>query len=425
MTILRDRSPDELASQETALRRDLDLQRANRLSLDLTRGKPGPDQLDLSAELDAPLDSYMASDGTDSRNYGALRGLPEAQALGADLLGVGPDRVFAAGNSSLFLMFQVVETALRRGLWGDERRWSRSRPARMLAPAPGYDRHFTICETLGIEMLPVPMLDSGPDLDSVHSLTEDDPSVKGIWCVPKYSNPTGCIYADRTVAALAELPGRAAADDFVVFWDNAYAVHDFEFPRAPLANLYELALQAGTEDHLALFASTSKITYASGGLAFCAGSDRLLNALQKTLEVMMIGPDKVSQLRQVRLLAGRVEEHMARHAELLKPKFETVDRILEQELGGLGIATWTRPRGGYFVSLDVLPGTASRIVALAGEVGLKLTPAGATFPYGRDPDDRNIRIAPTFTVGDALATAMQVLTQCVKLASIQELRSSS
>ena len=422
MTPLADRSPDELAEVQAALKRDLELQRANRLSLDLTRGKPGPDQLALSAALDEPLDSYLAADGTDARNYGALRGLPEARALGADLLELEPDRVFAAGNSSLFLMFQIAETALKRGLWGDERRWSRTGRPRMLAPAPGYDRHFTICETLGIEMHAVPMLDSGPDLEVVHALTENDPSVKGIWCVPKYSNPTGCIYADGTVQALADLPRRAAADDFVVFWDNAYAVHDFEFPRAPLANLYKLALEAGAEDHVALFASTSKITYASGGIGFCAGSDKLLNALRKTMEVMLIGPDKVSQLRHVRLLADRIEEHMARHADLLKPKFELVDRILERELGGLGIATWTRPKGGYFVSLDVLPGTAARVVALAGEVGLKLTPAGATFPYGHDPDDANIRIAPTFTVGDDLVTAMQILTQCVKFACVQQLR---
>ena len=422
MTPLADRSPDELAEVQAALKRDLELQRANRLSLDLTRGKPGPDQLALSAALDEPLDSYLAADGTDARNYGALRGLPEARALGADLLELEPDRVFAAGNSSLFLMFQIAETALKRGLWGDERRWSRTGRPSMLAPAPGYDRHFTICETLGIEMHAVPMLDSGPDLEVVHALTENDPSVKGIWCVPKYSNPTGCIYADGTVQALADLPRRAAADDFVVFWDNAYAVHDFEFPRAPLANLYKLALEAGAEDHVALFASTSKITYASGGIGFCAGSDKLLNALRKTMEVMLIGPDKVSQLRHVRLLADRIEEHMARHADLLKPKFELVDRILERELGGLGIATWTRPKGGYFVSLDVLPGTAARAVALAGEVGLKLTPAGATFPYGHDPDDANIRIAPTFTVGDDLVTAMQILTQCVKFACVQQLR---
>ena len=422
MIPLAERSPQELSDLEATLRRDLELQRGNRLALDLTRGKPGPEQLDLSVALDAPLDSYLAADGTDARNYGALRGLPEARLLGADLLGLEPSLVFAAGNSSLFLMFQIAATALRRGLWADDRRWSRSDPVRMLAPAPGYDRHFTICESLGIELLTVPMLDSGPDMDAALDLAAADPAVKGIWCVPKYSNPTGCIYADSTVQALAELPRQAAADDFVVFWDNAYAVHDFEFPRAPLANLYQLALEVGTQDHVVLFASTSKITYASGGLAFCAGSDKLLDALEKTLEVMLIGTDKVSQFRHVRLLAGRIDEHMARHAEILKPKFALVDEILERELGGLGIATWTKPKGGYFVSLDVLPGTAAHVIALARDAGLKLTPAGATFPYGRDPNDQNIRIAPTFTVGDDLATAMQVLAQCVKLACVRQLR---
>ena len=424
MNPLIELSASQLAEFERSLHKDLALQRANKLSLDLTRGKPAPNQLDLSAELDAPLDSYIASDGTDARNYGALRGLPEARALGAELLELEPSRVFAAGNSSLFLMFQIMETALRRGLWGDERRWNRADPVRVLAPAPGYDRHFTICESLGIEMLTVPMLDTGPDMHATLALAADDANIKGIWCVPKYANPTGCIYTEETVRALADLPRRAAADDFVVFWDNAYAVHDFEFPRAPLANLYELAVEAGTQDHMALFASTSKISYASGGVGFFAGSDQLLDALEKTLGVMMIGSDKVAQLRHARLLAGRIEEHMARHAALLKPKFALVDDILERELGDLGIATWTKPRGGYFVSLDVLPGAAARVVALAGESGLKLTPAGATFPYGRDPNDTNIRIAPTFTMGDDLATAMQVLTQCVKLACIQKLRGS-
>ncbi len=425
MTPLTELSAAKLDELETALRHALGLQHANQLSLDLTRGKPAPNQLDLSVELDAPLDSYLASDGTDARNYGVPRGLPEARALGAELLEVEPSRVFAAGNSSLFLMFQVMETALRRGLWGDGRRWNRTEPIRMLAPAPGYDRHFTVCESLGIDMLTVPMLDTGPDMESAQAQACADAGIKGIWCIPKYANPTGCIYTDETVRALAELPRRAAADDFVVFWDNAYAVHDFEFPRAALANLYKLALEAGTEDHVALFASTSKITYASGGLGFCAGSDKLLDALEQTLGVMMIGSDKVSQLRHALFLRGRIEEHMARHAALLKPKFDLVNEILERELGGLGIATWTKPKGGYFVSLDVLSGTAARVVALAEDVGLKLTPAGATFPYGRDPNDANIRIAPTFTMGDNLATAMRVLTQCVKLACVQKLKSSA
>lgn len=422
MKALKALTATELGQLRQRVERELDLQRANKLALDLSRGKPSPEQLDLSAELNEPLASLIANDGTDARNYGALRGIPEARALGGELMNVAVDRVLAAGNSSLFLMYQVAATALQRGLWGDDRRWSRTAGARMLTPVPGYDRHFTICESLGIEMVNVAMLDSGPDMDQARRLAAEDASIKGIWCVPKYSNPTGCIYADETVAAMAELPRAAAADDFVVFWDNAYAVHDFEFPAAPLANLYDLAEAAGTAEHVALFSSTSKMTYASGGLGFCGGSDALLNALEGTLSLMCIGPDKVTQLRHARFLSGRIEEHMARHAAILKPKFVIVDRVLEEELGGLGIARWTQPKGGYFVSLTTPPGTAADIVKQAGEVGLKLTPAGATFPYGRDPNDDDIRIAPSFAPLNELEAAMRVLTGCVMLVAIESTR---
>ena len=421
MKALKELTATELGQLRQRVERELALQRANKLALDLSRGKPSPEQLDLSAELNEPLASLIAKDGTDARNYGALRGIPEARALGSELMNVTADRVLAAGNSSLFLMYQVAATAMQRGLWGDDRRWSRAEGPRMLTPVPGYDRHFTICESLGIEMVNVAMLDSGPDMDQARRLAAEDASIKGIWCVPKYSNPTGCIYAEETVAAMAELPRAAAADDFVVFWDNAYAVHDFEFPAAPLANLHDLAVAAGTAEHVALFSSTSKMTYASGGLGFCGGSDALLSALEGTLSLMCIGPDKVTQLRHARFLSGRTEEHMARHAAILKPKFAIVDRVLEEELGGLDIAHWTQPRGGYFVSLTTPPDTAADIVKQAGEVGLKLTPAGATFPYGRDPNDNNIRIAPSFAPLNELEAAMRVLTGCVKLVAITDL----
>ena len=425
MKALKALTATELGQLRQRVERELDLQRANKLALDLSRGKPSPEQLDLSAELNEPLASLIANDGTDARNYGALRGIPEARVLGGELMNVAADRVLAAGNSSLFLMYQVAATAMQRGLWGDDRRWLRATGARMLTPVPGYDRHFTICESLGIDMVNVAMLDSGPDMDQARRLAAEDASIKGIWCVPKYSNPTGCIYADETVAAMAELPQAAAADDFVVFWDNAYAVHDFEFPAAPLANLYDLAVAAGTAEHVALFSSTSKMTYASGGLGFCGGSDALLNALEGTLSLMCIGPDKVAQLRHARFLSGRIEEHMARHAAILKPKFAIVDRVLEEELGGLGIARWTQPKGGYFVSLTTPSGTAADIVKQAGEVGLKLTPAGATFPYGRDPKDDNIRIAPSFAPLNELEAAMRVLTGCVKLVAIESARTEA
>ena len=420
MVTIQERSQAELRILATELRRDLELQQGNRLSLDLTRGKPAPDQLDLSRDLDTAVDAYISEDGIDARNYGTLRGVIEARKLGAQLMGVDPERVCTIGNSSLFLMYMVAATAYNQGLWGDDRRWTNRKKIKVLTPVPGYDRHFTICESLNVEMVNVAMTEFGPDMERVLELTANDASIKGIWCVPKYSNPTGCIYSDATVAAMAELPNSAAADDFVVFWDNAYAVHDFEFPAARLANLYTYAERIGTEDHVALFASTSKITYASGGLGFFAGSDRVLATLERALSIMLIGPDKISQLRHARFLNGRVEEHMAQHAKLLRPKFELVDDVLERELGGLGIATWTKPRGGYFVSMDVLPGTANRIVALAQATGLTLTPAGATFPYGRDPQDQNIRIAPTFATLADLKVAMHVLVQCVKLVCIEQ-----
>jgi DNA-binding transcriptional MocR family regulator len=403
-----------LEAEQVRLAREVALAQGNRMALDLSRGKPAPDQLDLARQLDAPLESYRAADGTDARNYGTLRGLPEARELGAELLGIPAANVIALGNSSLFLMYPAFQTALERDLWGDGRRWEGPSAPKVLTPVPGYDRHFAITEALGVEMVNVPMTDDGPDMEAAESLAAGDPSIKAVWCVPKYSNPTGCIYSDATVARIASLPRIAAADDFLVFWDNAYAVHDFAFPRAPLADLYALAAKHGTRDHLLMFASTSKITYASGGVAFVGGSERLLAGLEKVLSFMLIGPDKVSQLRHARFLGGRIEQHMAAHAAIVRPKFELVEQVLSRDLGALGIATWTRPAGGYFVSLDVLPGTAREIIAEARAAGLTLTPAGSTFPYGRDPEDRNIRIAPTFATLEDLRLALDLLTLCVR-----------
>ena len=409
-----------LLALQTELTRELQLQQGNRLALDLTRGKPAADQLDLSAGLDdAIAGDYFAADGTDTRNYGALTGLAEAKALGAELMGVDPDDVICWGNSSLTLMHICVDLALREGLWGDERRWSRARAPKLLAPVPGYDRHFTLTEALGIDMLPVPMTDTGPDMDSVMRLAAADDAIKGIWCVPKYSNPTGCIYSAACVAQLAELPKRAAADDFVVLWDNAYAVHDFSFPSAPLTPILPAARKLGTHDHIAIFASTSKITYPSAGLGFFASGARALNALTERLSNASIGPDKVNQLRHARFLGGRLEQHMAAHARLIKPKFDLVEASLREALGPLEIATWTTPAGGYFVSLDTRPGLAKRVGELAASAGLKITKPGATFPYGNDPEDRNLRIAPTFADVSDVKAAMGVLTLCIKLASVE------
>jgi DNA-binding transcriptional MocR family regulator len=421
MSTIAEMSLAELTEQKEMLERELALQRGNRLSLDLTRGKPAADQLDLSNALEDVLaGDYIATDGTDTRNYGQLRGIPEARALGGEIMEVPADNVICWGNSSLSLMYLCVEQLMSAGLWSDDRRWSNSASPKLLTPVPGYDRHFTLSEHLGIGMINVSMDEHGPDMTAVHALVAENADIKGIWCVPKYSNPTGCTYSDEVVAAIAELPRVAAAEDFVVLWDNAYAVHDFQFPRQPLAPLLELACAAGTEDQLLMFASTSKITRASAGLGFVAASTPVLDAIEQRLNTSSVGPDKVNQLAHARFLDGRLEQHMAAQAALIKPKFELVDEVLTRELGALDIATWTRPQGGYFVSLDTRPGLARRVGDLAAEVGLAITPPGATFPYGRDPADNNLRIAPTFADLEDLKTAMEVFVLCVKLATIRD-----
>ena len=421
MTKLTDMTLEQLEDFKAGLEADLELAKGNRVKLDLTRGKPAADQLDLSAPMDHILSGdYRAADGTDVRNYGGLRGLPEARQLGAELMDCAPEQVVCWGNSSLTLMYLTVDTALRFGLWQGERAWNRHAAPKLLAPVPGYDRHFTLTESLDIELVNVTMTDQGPDMDQVEALVRDDASVKGIWCVPKYSNPTGCIYSDEVVERMARLPELAAADDFLVLWDNAYALHDLEFPPARLAPLMTLAGEAGTADHVVMFGSTSKITYAGAGLGFVAATETVLTTLEQRLGTFSIGPDKVNQLRHVAFLADRLEEHMAAHARLIKPKFDAVEAALREELGPLDVARWTTPKGGYFVSLDTRPGLAGKVAALAAEAGLSLTPPGATFPYGRDPDDRNLRIAPTFASADDVAVAMQILVLCVKLASAEQ-----
>ncbi len=421
MTAIKDLSTETLESLAANLEQDLALQKANALSLDLTRGKPAPEQLDLSAGLESAIGgNYLAADGTDTRNYGGLRGIAEARELGAEIMDVDADSIICWGNSSLSLMYLTVELAMERGLWGDDRRWSSHPTPKVITPVPGYDRHFTLSDRLGLAMVNVTLGDDGPDMDQVEALVAEDDGIKAIWCVPKYSNPTGCIYSNEVVERLAALPEKAAADDFVVLWDNAYAVHDFSFPRAPLKSLLRTALTLGTADQVVEFASTSKITYASAGLGFVAASPKVLDAIEQRIGVASVGPDKVNQLRHARFLGGRVEEHMARQAELMGPKFELVDEVLERELGPLDIARWTHPRGGYFVSLDTRPGLARKVGELAAEAGLALTPPGATYPYGTDPDDSNLRIAPSFASLDNLRAAMDVLVICVKLATLRD-----
>ena len=415
-------SEQELDSQLASLEAQYAALSQRKLALDLTRGKPGSEQLDLANGLDGILDgNYLSENGTDVRNYGGLDGLPEARRLFSTMLDVSPEQVVIGGNASLTLMYTVIDLALSVGLRGPESAWGNSDEVKFLCPVPGYDRHFAICEHLGIEMIPVPMLESGPDMDTVEKLVSRDASIKGIWCVPRFSNPTGCVYSEETVERLAKR-GKTAGEQFLVMYDNAYAVHSL-YPDAPtLASISQYCEQHGTADSVFQFGSTSKITFAGAGVAFLSSSQENLAAFKQHLSFQSIGPDKVNQLRHVRLLKNTdgISAHMERHAELLRPRFEAVLETLERELSGKGMGEWLAPKGGYFVSFDSRPGLAKEIVRLAADIGVALTPAGATFPYGNDPDDTNIRLAPSFpSLEDVRATA-EAFVVCVKLASVRQ-----
>ncbi|MCR9186058.1 MAG: aminotransferase class I/II-fold pyridoxal phosphate-dependent enzyme [Halieaceae bacterium] len=412
----------ELRAALADLHEQYDALAAKNLNLDLTRGKPSAAQVALSDALDGILDGdYRAADGSDARNYGGLEGLPEARALFAAVLGAAPEETLVGGNSSLTLMYQVMDFALREGLRGAESAWGNRAQVKFLCPVPGYDRHFSVCEYLGIEMIPVRLLDSGPDMEQVEALVAADADIKGIWCVPRFSNPTGCVYSADTVERLARLPQVASAN-FIVMWDNAYAVHTLQEDAPTLDSITAHARELGTMDGIFQFGSTSKITFAGAGVAFVGSSERNLAAFRAHLAFQTIGPDKVNQLRHVRFLkdSETLRAHMRRHAALLKPRFDVALGTLERELAGSGMGSWTTPQGGYFVSFDALPGLASEIVALAGNVGVKLTPAGATFPYGKDPDNRNIRLSPSFPAQDDVQASVDVFVLCVKIASIKQ-----
>lgn len=392
------------------------------LGLDLTRGKPGSEQLDLSNALDGILaENYKASDGSDVRNYGGIDGLPEAKQLFSAFLGASPEQTLIGGNSSLTLMYHTLEFAMTVGIAGSQSAWGNDNTVKFLCPSPGYDRHFAICEHLGIEMVAVPMLDTGPDMDRVEKLVADDASIKGIWCVPRFSNPTGCVYSDATVQRIAGL-GKLASEHFLVMWDNAYTVHALNDNAEVLASISELCEELGTSDSVFQFGSTSKITFAGSGVAFLSSSARNLTALKNHLAFQTIGPDKVNQLRHVHFLKNldTVSAHMAKHADILQPRFDSVLKTLDTELTGTGMGRWTKPEGGYFVSFDSLPGLAKKIVQLADDIGVKLTPAGATYPYGDDPQDSNIRLAPSFPSLEDVQACVDVFVVCVKLASVQQ-----
>ena len=396
--------------------------KANGLNLDLTRGKPSASQLDLANMLDGALDgNYIADEGTDTRNYGGLVGLPGMRALGAEILGVNPSEVIVGGNSSLTLMYLNILFAWQFDAGSKTSAWKNEGAVKFLCPVPGYDRHFSICEEFGIEMITVGMDENGPDMDQVESLIANDPSIKGIWCVPKYSNPTGCVYSEATVERLAKL-GTIASPNFRVFYDNAYAVHDISDPAPELPNIMEYCRQHGTENSVLQFTSTSKVTFAGAGVAFMASSEGNIASFQKHLGIASIGPDKVNQLRHLKVIKNLADlkSHMKKHAELLRPRFSCVLEHLEKNFAESDLAQWNAPKGGYFISFDTRPGLASEVIRLSAEAGVKLTPAGATFPYGKDPDDKNIRLAPSFPSVEDIDAAMAIFCNSVKLASVQK-----
>ena len=392
------------------------------LKLNMARGKPGKAQLDMVSDLFDVLnkDSDFVSDGIDVRNYGELTGLPAAKRLFADILGCRPEECFIGGNASLVLMYDTVSKAYTHGLLHSEKPWSKLETVKWLCPAPGYDRHFKISEAFGMEMITVPMTATGPDMDMVERLVQD-PDVKGMWCVPKYSNPDSIIYSDDTVRRIAAL--KPAAKDFTVMWDNAYCVHEFDGEFVPFADILTLCREAGNPDMVFEFASTSKITLPGGGISVMATSVDNQKYMEKLLTIQTISYDKVNQLRHVRYLQDK--EHtlalMKRHAAIMNPKFQCVLRWLEQEIAPLGIATWQQPKGGYFVSVNTLPGLAKRTLALCKEAGVVMTGAGATFPYGIDPNDSNIRIAPSLPPVEELESAMEIFCTSLKLAALEQM----
>lgn len=423
MSVFSARSPEELEGPRSDLMQRYQTICDRRLALDITRGKPCPEQLDLSAGLLENLagDDFRSPDGTDCRNYGGLEGLPEARRLFAAYMGVAPEEVIIGGNSSLSLMYDTVMRAMLHGVGRNRTPWSRQSALKFICPSPGYDRHFSICEVLGIAMLPVPMQDDGPDMDAVEALAAD-PAVKGIWCVPVFSNPTGVVYADETVERLASMA--TGADDFRIFWDNAYAVHHLGGGPPQVRNILAACKACGNPDRALLFGSTSKITFPGAGLAMVAGSRANMDWVRDHLFYQTIGPDKINQLRHVRFFGDLdgIYGHMEKHAAILKPRFQAVQEVLDRELTGKGVADWTQPEGGYFVSFDAPDGCARQVVRMAAEAGVKLTPAGATYPLRKDPRDRNVRIAPTFASVEDVRTAVEVLAICTQIAAIDRLR---
>jgi DNA-binding transcriptional MocR family regulator len=418
---LADLSHEELARFRGEQQAAYDALRDRGLTLDLTRGKPATAQLDLSDRLLSLPEGTRDAHGVDVRNYGGLEGLRELREMFADLLRVEPEQVVAGGNSSLVMMREVITDLWLKGGVDSERPWSEEERVTFICPVPGYDRHFTLLSWFGIDTVTVPMRDDGPDVEAVAELAAKDPSIKGIWIVPTHANPTGSIVSQEVAARLASM--ETAAPDFKILWDNAYAFHHLTEAEAKTADILALAAAAGHPHRPIMFASTSKITYAGAGVAFLAGSAETVAWYVGHLGKGAIGPDKLNQLRHVQFFGSPegVREHMREHRALIAPKFAAVEEVLSERLGGLGVATWTRPTGGYFVSLDVLPGTAARVIELAKDAGVALTPAGSAFPGSHDPDDTNIRLAPTFPELPDVRAAMEAVATCVLLAASEKL----
>jgi DNA-binding transcriptional MocR family regulator len=416
-------STEDLRSYSERVRRRYDEFAKRRPSLNLTRGKPSPAQLDLSNELlSLPGQGNYLSGNIDCRNYGELAGLPELRALLAPLFGGAPDRTVIGENGSLPLMHDGVALSMLRGNCDSERPWCKESRVAFLCPVPGYDRHFSICQELGIEMISVPLTDAGPDMDVVESLAAADPQVKGMWCVPKYSNPSGAVYSNEVIGRLAKM--RTAARDFRLFWDNAYAVHHLTTERIEIASIGDACAQAGHANRAFIFGSTSKITFAGAGVGVFASSKDNVRWYLERISKRTIGGDKLNQLRHLRLLktTGAIMDLMDRHRGILAPKFAKVLETFAEHLGDTGVASWTRPKGGYFITLDVLDGCAKRVVELARDAGVELTPAGATHPLGKDPRDRTIRIAPSFPDLAEVSQAAEGVALSVLLAATQHLR---
>ena len=421
-TAYQNLTPAQLREEYTAVKAQFDALKAKELKLNMARGKPGKEQLDLVSDilsiLKTPEDCI--SDGVDARNYGELSGLKEAKEYWADVLGCKPEECFIGGNASLTLMYDLVSKGYTHGLARSEKPWCRLDTVKWLCPAPGYDRHFKITESFGFELITIPMTPTGPDMDKVEQAIKD-PAVKGMWCVPKYSNPDGIIYSDETIARIAAL--KPAAPDFALMWDNAYCIHEFDCDFVEFPDIIDLCAQYGNGDMVYEFASTSKVTFPGAGVGVMASSEANIAYFTKLINIQTIGFDKINQLRHVLFLKDRAHtlELMKQHAAILAPKFHAVLDALDQEIAPLGIADYKRPVGGYFISVDTMPGCAKRTLALCKEAGVTMTGAGATFPYGKDPQDSNIRIAPSLPPVAELEQAIAVFCTCLKLAALEKL----